>query len=82
MEKTEKLYDDKIREFLKEDLGYGDITSQSLIPVNQSAKAVLYFKEDGVTSGLEEASRVFNILGCVVTTLVLDGVKVKARTPL
>ena len=82
MEKTEKLYDDKIREFLKEDLGYGDITSQSLIPVNQSAKAVLYFKEDGVTSGLEEASRVFNILSCVVTTLVLDGVKVKARTPL
>jgi nicotinate-nucleotide pyrophosphorylase (carboxylating) len=82
MKKTGNLNDDKIREFLREDIGYGDITSQSLIPVNQSAKAVLYFKEDGVASGLEEAGKVFEILGCKTVAHVIDGSKVKAREPL
>jgi nicotinate-nucleotide pyrophosphorylase (carboxylating) len=82
MERKEHLYDAKIKEFLLEDIGYGDITSQCLIPENQMAQALLYFKEDGETSGLEEAGRVFEILGCKVDYITNDGEKVKARTPL
>jgi nicotinate-nucleotide pyrophosphorylase len=35
------LAEERIREFLLEDLGYGDITSDALIPPYQRAKARL-----------------------------------------
>ena len=70
---------DKLKEFLDEDLGYGDITSQTLIPDGQMAQATLYFKEPGIVSGLIEASTVFQLLGCDVEQLVSEGEPVKAR---
>lgn len=70
---------DKIKEFLDEDLGYGDITSGTLIPKDQMAKGTLYFKEPGVVSGLAEASTVFQLLGCNVETHVGNAVRVNAR---
>jgi nicotinate-nucleotide pyrophosphorylase (carboxylating) len=70
---------DKIKEFLDEDLGYGDITSGTLIPEDQMAKGILYFKEPGVVSGLEEVSTVFQLLGCTVETHVENGEQVNAR---
>ncbi len=70
---------DKIKEFLDEDLGYGDITSGTLIPEHQMAKGILYFKESGVVSGLDEASTVFQLLGCKVETHVENGERVEAR---
>ncbi len=70
---------DKLKEFLDEDIGYGDITSMTLIPENQKAQARLYFKEPGVTSGLQEASTVFKILGCTVEQHKQDGRHVEAR---
>ena len=73
---------DKIKEFLDEDIGYGDITSETLIPANQKARATLYYREPGVVSGLAEASTVFNILGCSVTHHKNEGEKTEAREPL
>ena len=73
---------DQIKEFLDEDIGYGDITSETLIPENQKAQAKLYFKEPGVASGLEEASTVFKILGCTVEQHKQDGEHVEARETL
>ncbi len=70
---------DKLKEFLDEDLGYGDITSQTLIPEDQMAQATLYFKEPGIASGIVEASTVFQILGCDVEQLVSEGETVEAR---
>ena len=64
---------DMIKKFLDEDIGYGDITSETLIPSSQQAKGRLYFKEPGVVSGLTEASIVFEILGCNIQRLVEDG---------
>jgi nicotinate-nucleotide pyrophosphorylase (carboxylating) len=64
---------EKIREFLKEDIGHGDITSSSLIEVGQRAKARLFLREVGVAAGLEEAAMVFEILGCDVVTHASDG---------
>ncbi|HUV34736.1 MAG TPA: carboxylating nicotinate-nucleotide diphosphorylase [Candidatus Desulfaltia sp.] len=70
---------DKIREFLREDIGYGDITSTALIPEGQMARARLYYREPGVASGLEEAALIFEVLGCTVKVHARDGSKVEAR---
>jgi nicotinate-nucleotide pyrophosphorylase (carboxylating) len=73
MYKEARIGADKIREFLREDIGSGDITSFTLINVDQRAKARLFYREDGVAAGLEEACMVFEILGCAVVTHVSDG---------
>ncbi|MBD3171399.1 nicotinate-nucleotide diphosphorylase (carboxylating), partial [Candidatus Bathyarchaeota archaeon] len=57
---------EKIKAFLNEDIGYGDITSETLIPPEQMAKGRLYFKEPGIVSGLVEVATVFKILNCSV----------------
>jgi nicotinate-nucleotide pyrophosphorylase (carboxylating) len=73
---------EKIKEFLDEDIGYGDITSLALISGSQMAKGILYFKEPGVISGLAEASTVFKLLGCSIEQLGEDGERTEARRPL
>jgi nicotinate-nucleotide pyrophosphorylase (carboxylating) len=73
MNRSRQLAKDKIKEFLREDLGYGDITSEALIPVDQMARARLFFREPGIASGLMEASIVFELLGCTVEGLAEDG---------
>jgi len=70
---------DKIAEFLREDIGYGDITSNALIPEGQMARATLYYREPGVASGVEEAALIFQVLGCTTKILVSDGSRVEAR---
>jgi nicotinate-nucleotide pyrophosphorylase len=59
MNKKDRIGADKIGEFLKEDIGHGDITSSALINPNQMAKARLFYREAGVAAGLEEACMVF-----------------------
>jgi nicotinate-nucleotide pyrophosphorylase (carboxylating) len=73
---------EKIKEFLDEDIGYGDITSETLISATQKARANLYYKEPGVVSGLAEASTVFNILGCIVNHHKKDGEKTEEKETL
>ncbi len=47
------LIEDIIRAALKEDLGHGlDITSQSIIPANKTARATFKSREEGVLAGL------------------------------
>lgn len=70
---------DRIKKFLDEDIGYGDITSSALIPGDQMAKGTLYFKEPGVASGLVEVAIVFEVLGCEVTAHSKDGEEVEER---
>ena len=79
MDQMEYRIRDRIKEFLDEDIGYGDITSSTLIPEEQTAKGTLYFKEPGITSGLVEAATVFEILGCQVTVHSKDGEAVKEK---
>ncbi len=73
-----RLGEDRIKEFLREDMGQGDITSEALVDEGQAARARLYFREEGVTAGLEEGRAIFEILGCDVRLLVVDGVHVPA----
>ena len=67
------LIEEKLREFLKEDLGQGDITSQTLIPEDQKAHAKLFYREEGIVAGLEETRILYNILGCTVAQHAQDG---------
>ena len=76
------LTEEKLRELLSEDLGYGDITSEALIDGGWRAKAVLYFKEEGVTAGLEEAAAILTYLGCAVSLLEADGKRFPPGAPL
>jgi nicotinate-nucleotide pyrophosphorylase (carboxylating) len=70
--------EDRIRELLREDIGYGDITTAALIDEGQKAKARLYFKEEGVAAGLEVARAIFEVLGCEAELLVADGSRAPA----
>ena len=47
---------------LREDMPSGDITSESLIPVNSTSKAVILSKEDGVLAGIDIAGKVFGVI--------------------
>ena len=72
----EKLYD-----FLQEDIGSGDITSDTIIPRDLKANAEIMSKSRlAVVCGLEEASMLFDICGCDVKVLVRDGSKVPRGT--
>lgn len=64
--------------FLEEDIGKGDVTSAILPDVE--IEAYIICKEDAVVAGLEEASRLFELVKCRVEALVRDGNYVKANT--
>jgi nicotinate-nucleotide pyrophosphorylase (carboxylating) len=76
----------KIREslinFLREDIGTGDITSNSIVSPNISARAQIICKTEkaAMLCGLEEASMVFDICNCKTRTLIKDGRMVTSRT--
>src|ERR671911_116782 len=63
--------------FLQEDFGAGDITSDNIIPADLEAKAEIVCKSRfAIVCGLEEASMLFDICGCKSEILVKDGTKV------
>lgn len=53
----------RIREMLAEDLGRGDITSNTLFSSNLRARAEVIAKQKGVLAGVEEAVMVFREVG-------------------
>ena len=50
-----------VKQALREDIGRGDITTESVIPKNKFVKAVLITREDGVVCGLNIAAFVFKL---------------------
>jgi nicotinate-nucleotide pyrophosphorylase (carboxylating) len=75
-----------LSEFLHEDIGTGDITSNLLIPegINYSAKIICKHDSDGATdiivSGLDEAQKIFDICDCTTYALVDEGSSIKKRS--
>lgn len=67
-------------EFLKEDIGRGDITSAILPDVK--AKAEIICKERAVVAGLKEACILFELVKCKAKNLVREGSFVKPNTPI
>ncbi len=66
---------------LSEDIGTGDITSQTLIPNSLTGKAVILAKQEGIIAGLEVAKKVFQSVdsSIVLKYLKKDGDQVKAK---
>jgi nicotinate-nucleotide pyrophosphorylase (carboxylating) len=70
-----------LSDFLQEDIGSGDVTSNSIIPADLKARAEIVSKcRVTVVCGLEEASILFDICGCDSELLVRDGSKVMRGT--
>ncbi|MCD6461676.1 MAG: carboxylating nicotinate-nucleotide diphosphorylase [Thermoplasmata archaeon] len=68
----------RLEEFLREDLGWGDITTGTLDLGGVPGRGSMVFGEGCVAAGLREAAMVFDILGCAVEPLVSDGDRVEA----
>ncbi len=67
--------------FLEEDIGSGDITSESIVPADLFAEAFIVCKsKSAVVSGLFEAAMIFDICNCIVKNLVRDGHRVRKGT--
>lgn len=73
------LLDEKIREWLKEDMSSGDITTDSLIGEELNSSASVIAKENGIIAGLGVFRRVFLLLDEEITLNfhVQDGSKVQ-----
>jgi len=79
-ELTDKEFDAIIDLALDEDTGYGDITSEALIPQDLTGKASVLVKEKGVLAGIGVAGRVFLRLdpSLEIDILIQDGTAVKS----
>ena len=68
--------------FLNEDIGTGDITSNALIDERIEANAKIVCKNDGdiIASGLSESGTIFDLCDCNPTMLVADGSAIKKGT--
>ena len=73
---------DQIRGWLAEDIGSGDITTESTIPRESRSKAVIHVKESGIIAGLPIAKLVFEVVdpSLVFKPNVQDGEKVDKGT--
>jgi nicotinate-nucleotide pyrophosphorylase (carboxylating) len=72
---------ERLTDFLQEDIGTGDITSNNIIPADLKARAEIISKSRlAVVCGLEEASMLFDMCGCDSEILVEEGSKVSKGT--
>jgi nicotinate-nucleotide pyrophosphorylase (carboxylating) len=53
---------DLIKRALEEDVGYGDITTQSLVPPEQKARGILSAQTPGIVAGIKVSQAVFTYL--------------------
>ena len=74
------LYREPVRRALAEDFGWGDITTETVVPREKKARAVLVAKAPCVLAGLDVACEAFRQLdpGAVVTMRHRDGDRVDA----
>ena len=75
---------DSIRRALAEDIGSGDVTTDSIIPPDAWLRGRIVAKQEGVVAGLEVAESVWHVLDELVTFApkVADGSRVENRTEL
>ena len=71
------LWRDKLLEFLREDVGFADLTTELVIPEGTVARCRIIAKQDGVVSGVEEAAELFRMAGVGVVEALESGSKVK-----
>ena len=72
-----KMLEEKLKQFLAEDVGLGDVTNAAVVPSGLTAEAVIEAKEAGIAAGLEEAGVLAESLGLNVKAKVADGSEFK-----
>lgn len=79
-----ELLENNIRQWLAEDVGSGDITTFTTIPLDHRSKGILHVKEDGTLAGLPVAEAVFRVVDPSLdfTAREEEGVFVKKGTVL
>lgn len=65
--------DNRIIENVYDDIGYEDITTNSLIPENKWAQAEILCKEDGILAGMDVAHYIINEFGLNISSSFLNG---------
>ena len=80
MSLPEQILQEKIRRFLEEDIGQGDITTLLTIPQGIVAETEAVAKEKGIIAGLEETSAFLESLGFEADVLMPDGSGVEKGT--
>jgi len=74
-----KILEEKLRRFVEEDVGHGDITAFCAIPLGTIVEAEIVVKEKGVIAGVEEALAFSEAFGLEARALVKDGSKVTPK---
>jgi len=80
LEIPEIALEEILMEFLKEDIGFGDITTDAVVPANTKARAEIIVKEPAVVAGIPEARTLFQMLGLGFSAMIEDGKKVSSGT--
>lgn len=73
---------ESIKAWLREDVGSGDVTTQTTIPAGHESKAIIHVKESGVICGLPVAELVFEVVdpSLVFTAHVQEGQQLEKGT--
>ncbi len=73
------IIEEHIKNALKEDIGFGDISTDYLIPENKEIKAKLNTREDGILCGIDIFEKVFLILSpqIKIQKMFKDGNEIK-----
>jgi len=72
------ILEEKLKQFLAEDVGQGDVTSAAVVPAGLMVEAAVVAKEAGTAAGIEETVILAESLGLSVKTEVTDGDKIKS----
>lgn len=70
--------EDSLRSFLAEDVGYGDITTELLVPSTIEASGKIVCKEKATVAGVDEALLFLGLVACKGTAKVADGETARA----
>ena len=78
------LLDQDLKAWLEEDIGFGDITTEAIVPPDAVATGLIHTKEAGLVCGLPLAQRVFALLDPTLTfvPMVTEGTAAGDRTVL
>jgi len=71
---------EQLMNFLSEDVGFGDITTDAVVPAASKVRAHIIVKEPTVVAGISEAKTFFEMIGASFTAKVEDGDEVTPET--
>jgi len=75
-----KILEEKLRRFVEEDVGHGDVTAFYTIPLGTIVEAEIVAKEKGVVAGVEDALALSEAFGLQARALIKDGSEARPKT--